>query len=103
MITDAEHSVKALKIPSESNQDLHTVCAVMYLESDEAGAALPTPDTLATKLLGEAYVSLNAGANVCYDAGADVATRSRAIDDLARGVGELNEAYARIKSDTSTN
>lgn len=103
LITDAQHSVNALRIPTESNQDLHTVCAVMYLESDEAGAALPTPDTVATKLLGDAYIKLNAGANVCYDAGTSSAVRAKAISDLAKGVADLDEAYARIKSDTSTN
>jgi len=102
LITDAQRSVDALRAKDESNRDLHTVCAVMYLESDQAGAALPTPDTLATKLLGDAYIKLNAGANVCYDAGTDPAKRALAISDLSKGVGSLDEAYARIKSDTSS-
>ncbi|MGA7835383.1 MAG: hypothetical protein WCA31_09285 [Acidimicrobiales bacterium] len=102
LITDAQHSVAALRVKDESNKDLHTVCAVMYLESDQAGAALPTPDTLVTKLLGDAYIKLNAGANVCYDAGSDSAKRALAISDLSKGVGSLDEAYARIKSDTSS-
>jgi hypothetical protein len=102
LITDAQHSVNALRTKDESNRELHLVCAVMYVESDEAGAALPTPDTLATKLLGEAYIKLNAGANECYDAGTDPSKRAIAISDLAEGVGQLDEASARIKSDTST-
>lgn len=102
LVTDADHSVKALETPGESNRDLHTVCGVMYMESDEAGAALPSPDATATKLLGDAYIELNKGANVCYDAGASAALRASAIADLSTGVADLNEAYARVESDTGS-
>ncbi len=101
LINDARHSATALRIPTESNNELHTVCGVMLYESEEANAALPTPDHLVNKLLSNAYGSLGAGANVCYGSGTDPAKRTRALDYLSKGVGLLAEASAQIKSDLS--
>jgi hypothetical protein len=85
-----------------TNLDLHTVCAVLYLETEEANAALPTPDHQTTTLLGKAYNNLGAGANVCYDAANNVTQRDRALAYLTKGVAQLSEASARITSITSS-
>jgi hypothetical protein len=42
---------------------------------------------------------LGAGANVCYKAGHDLAKRAKALSFLSKGVGQLAEASARIRSD----
>jgi hypothetical protein len=102
LINDARHSATALGIPAESVNQLHTVCGVMLYESEEANAALPTPDHLVNNLLSKAYGSLGAGANVCYLAGSNSAKRTRALDYLSKGVGLLAEASAQIKSDLSS-
>ncbi|HTB08425.1 MAG TPA: hypothetical protein VK704_01330 [Acidimicrobiales bacterium] len=102
LINDAKHSATALRTKSASTSELHTVCAVMLVESEEANSALPTPDHLASSLLAKAYGNLGAGANVCYKAGASSTKRNRAIGDLSLGVAQLAEASARIKSDLTT-
>jgi hypothetical protein len=102
LINDARHSATALAIPTESVNQLHTVCGVMLYESEEANAALPTPDHLVNTLLAKAYGTLGAGANVCYKSGADPAKRTRALNYLSKGVGLLAEASAQIKSDLSS-
>ncbi len=102
LLNDARHSADALRNGSLTGLDLHTVCAVLYLESEQANSALPTPDRQATTLLAEAYDNLGAGANVCYDAAHNAAKRDRALQYLTRGVAQLSEASARIASDTSS-
>jgi hypothetical protein len=102
LINDARHSATALRIPTESSNDLHTVCGVMLLESQQANGALTTPDHLVNKLLSNAYGDLGAGAHVCYAAGADSAKRTKALNYLSKGVGLLAEASAQIKSDLSS-
>ena len=87
LLNDARHSADALRNGSLTGLDLHTVCAVLYLESEQANSALPTPDRQATTLLAEAYDNLGAGANVCYDAAHNAAKRDRALQYLTRGVG----------------
>ena len=51
LLSDVQHSARALRTPSEGTNDLHTVCGVLLYESEEANAALPTPDDLANTLL----------------------------------------------------
>jgi hypothetical protein len=99
LLGDVQHSAAALRIPNEGNNDLHTVCGVLLYESEEANAALPTPDDLVNSLLSKAYGNLGAGANVCYKSGTDPAKRAKALNYLSKGVGELAEASARIRSD----
>jgi hypothetical protein len=72
---------------------------VLLYESEEANAALPTPDDLVNTLLSKAYGNLGAGANVCYKSGHDSVKRAKALDFLSKGVGQLAEASARIRSD----
>jgi hypothetical protein len=102
LINDASHSATALRIPTESSNQLHTVCGVMLLESQQANGALTTPDNLVNKLLSNAYGDLGAGAHVCYSAGNDPAKRIRALNYLEKGVGLLAEASAQIKNDLSS-
>ena len=102
LINDAKHSARALRTKSAPASELHTVCAVMLVESEEANSALPTPDHLASSLLAKAYGNLGAGANVCYKAGSNAKLRTQAINDLSLGVSQLAEASARIKSDLTT-
>jgi hypothetical protein len=102
LLNDARHSANALRNAAMTNLDLHTVCAVLYLETDQANSALPTPDRQTTSLLGKAYNNLGAGANVCYDAANSVTQRSRALAYLTKGVAQLSEASALITSITSS-
>ncbi len=102
LITDAQHAAKALRTNAETNDELHLVCGVMDYDTEAANSFLPTPDPVASKLLSAAYGNLGAGATICYSAGSDPSKRARAIAYLSKGVGELSEASARIRSDTST-
>jgi hypothetical protein len=99
LLGDVQHSAIALRTTSESVNNLHTVCGVLLYESEEANAALPTPDHLVNTLLSRAYGNLGAGANVCYKSGQDLAKRAKALYYLSKGVGQLAEASARIRSD----
>lgn len=98
LTNDAQRSANALKIASTSNVDLHTVCAVLDLETEQANSSLPTPDNQATSLLSRAYTNLGAGASECYGAAAYVAKRAKALHSLTSGVSYLAEASARIAS-----
>jgi len=102
LITDATRSAKALRTRGETNGELHLVCGVLDYDTESANSFLPTPDTVASKLLDKAYGNLGAGATVCYGAGTSASKRSRALSYLSNGVGQLNEASARIKSDLSS-
>jgi len=95
---DALNSANALKNPSTSSVDLHTVCGVLLVDSETANASLPTPDSRATTLLGDAYDNLGAGANECYVAAGNAAEHAKALASLAKGLGELSEASARLTS-----
>ncbi len=101
LITDATHSAKALRTKNETNEQLHLVCGVLDYDTDAANDFLPTPDSVASTLLDKAYGNLGAGATICYTAGNSASKRARALSYLSKGVSQLNEAYARIKSDTS--
>ena len=101
LLNDARHSANALRLASMTDLDLHTVCAVLDIETEEANSSLPTPDRQTTTLLSKAYDNLGAGANVCYDAAHSTAQRDRALRYLTLGVSQLSEASARIASITS--
>jgi hypothetical protein len=101
LLNDARHSANALRNASMTNLDLHTVCAVLFLESEQANSALPTPDHQTTTLLAKAYNNLGAGANSCYDAAQSAVKRTHALNYLTQGVAQLSEASARIASVTS--
>ncbi|MHB8380211.1 MAG: hypothetical protein ACYDB2_09915 [Acidimicrobiales bacterium] len=96
LTNDAKHSALALRDPSTSDASLRTVCAVLDLETEQANAALPTPDNQATTLLSRALNTLGAGAVECYGASSNVATRARALRSLSNGAADLAEASARV-------
>jgi hypothetical protein len=102
LITDATHSAKALRTKGETNDQLHLVCGVLDYDTEAANSFLPAPDTETSSLLNKAYGNLGAGATICYRAGTSASNRARALSDLSKAVGQLNEAYARIKSLTTT-
>ena len=98
LTNDAKHAALALRDPSTSSASLHTVCAVLDLETEQENSALPTPDSQATTLLSNAFTKLGAGAVECYGASFDVAKRARALRSLSSGVAYLAEASARVAS-----
>jgi len=95
---DARHAADALRNPRSTDSDLHTVCAVLLVDTQSANASLPTPDDQATTLLSSAYTEFGAGANQCYRASSSVSARRRALASLEDAVGTLSEASARINS-----
>jgi hypothetical protein len=101
LANDAKHSALALRDPSTSNASLHTVCAVLDLETEQANAALPTPDSQATNLLSKALNTLGAAAVECYGASSSAAKRARALRSLSSGAGYLAEASARVTTVTT--
>lgn len=96
LTTDVRHSASALRDLTSSSASLHTVCAVLLVDTESANASLPTPDDQSTTLLSKAYTNLGAGANQCYKAGADPTARAAAIASLAKGLGVLAEATVRV-------
>jgi hypothetical protein len=98
LTNDAKHAALALRDPSTSSASLHTVCAVLDLETEQENSALPTPDNQATTLLSKALNTLGAGAVECYGASFDVAKRAKAVRSLSNGVAYLAEASARVAS-----
>lgn len=100
VLSDARHSVTALTDPSTGANDLHTVCAVLYLQDQELNASLPTPDDQASSLLARAYGDVGAGANECYEVRASQSVRARAVANIQKGVAFLSEGTARIASET---
>lgn len=98
LIGTVVRSASALRDPSSTSADLHTVCAVVYLEADQLNAPLPTPDARATALVSEALIAIGRGASECYNASASEAARRRSIAFFSLGLGSLSEATARIAS-----
>jgi len=98
LVLDARHVLRALDTPSSTAAQLHTVCAVLDLETLQANSALPSPDSQTTSLLSAAYTDLGDGANECYVAAASPAKRARAAAYLHRAGAELSEAQARVKA-----
>ena len=98
LVSDARHALSALGDPRTTAAQLHTVCAVLDLETLQANAALPTPDAQTTALLSAAYTDLGDGANECYLAAHSTAKRVRASAYLRRAGAELSEAQARVSA-----
>ena len=93
--SDAHHAAVALRQLSESASQLHTVCAVLLVETEAANASLPSPDAQLNGVLARAFNTLGDGANECYRAGASKAKRTKALAFLEGGVGGLAEGLAR--------
>lgn len=94
--TDAHHAALALREPRSAPNELHTVCAVLLMNSEQANASLLTPDKQANNLASTAYTDLGAGANECYRAGSSALVRARALTLISRGMAALSEASVRI-------
>jgi hypothetical protein len=95
---DARHALSELDVVSATPAQLHTVCAVLDLETLQANSALPTPDDQTTALISKAYTDLGDGANECYVASGSFAKRDRAIAYIRRAGAELSEAQARVEA-----
>ena len=93
--SDAHHAAVALRRATESVAQLHTVCAVLLVETEAANASLPTPDAELNSVLAGAFNALGDGANECYRAGASSVKRERALRYLEDGVGGLAEGLTR--------
>jgi hypothetical protein len=96
LMKDVRNSATQLRRSAPAGNNLHTVCAVLDVDTESANASLPTPDAQATNLLSKAYNDFGAGANRCYDANASTSARAAALTWLSRGVATLSEATARI-------
>jgi len=99
---DARHALTVLTRAHSTALQLHTVCAVLDLETVQANAALPTPDTQTTNLLSAAYTDLGSGANECYGSENSASKRDKAISYLHRAGAELAEARARVNAVTGS-
>ena len=77
---------------------LHTVCAVLAFDVEQAQASLPTPDSQTTNLLSRAYSRFLIGANQCYQA--STPSRSLAVASLEQAGATLAEAAARVRAST---
>lgn len=97
LLTDVRHAATTLNNASSTVADLHTVCAVLLVDTQAANASLPTPDDQTTQLLGAAYTALGAGANRCYKATSE-AQRQLALRSLRQGLASLSEGTARLRS-----
>lgn len=95
LTTDAAKVANALRNPSSSKAQLHTVCAVLYLDAQQANSSLPSPDDQSTTLLGEAYNHFSSAANSCYDA-QSLTARPGVLAELAKAGASLSEATARV-------
>jgi hypothetical protein len=95
---DARRAVGELRAPSSSPSVLHTVCAVLAFDVEQAQASLPTPDSQTTNLLSRAYSRFLIGANQCYQA--STPSRSLAVASLEQAGATLAEAAARVRAST---
>ncbi len=98
LLRDAEHSATALKSSTSTANELHTVCGVLLVDTESANASLPSPDGQSNALLSKTYTNLGRAADQCYAAGASTTERTNALATLARGLGFLSEATARVSS-----
>ncbi len=97
LVGDAQHSATALRNTSMASSSRHTVCEVLFVDTQTANASLPTPDATSTALLSAAYTDLGRGASRCYGA-TNVAARDGALLQLSLGLAKLSEATARVAS-----
>ena len=96
LIGDVRHAESALRNTGSSAAALHTVCAVLLIDSESANASLPSPDNQANTLLAATYASMGAGANTCYVANASVTLRTRALGYLRESLAQLSFAFIRL-------
>lgn len=96
LVRDVEHSASAVREASSTSNALHTVCGVLYTDTEAANASLPTPDRQATALLNRAYEDLGDGAQQCYQSAGSASERAKSLASLARGLAALSEAAARV-------
>ncbi len=99
---DARHALTVLERAHSTALQLHTVCAVLDLETVQANAALPTPDTQTTNLLSAGYTDLGSGANECYVSQGSPAKQAKAENYLHHAGSELAEAQARVNAVTGS-
>jgi len=93
---DVRRAAAELRAPGATSADLHTICAVLFTDAQQANSSLPTPDDQATALLATAYDDIGAGANKCYAAHASVRARASALSWLSKGMAALSEGTARV-------
>ncbi len=96
LVGDAHKVQTQLLDPRATPGNLHLVCAVLYLDSNAAAAALPTPDSQTSTLLSGAYESLLRAVNGCYAATTSPARRLSAEADLHAAGALIDEARARM-------
>ena len=96
LVGDAHKVNVQLSDPHATAGNLHLVCAVLYLDANAAGAALPTPDSQTSTLLADAYETLLHAVNDCYAATTSPVRRSRARAELITAGGYIIEARARM-------
>lgn len=95
LLSDSTISANTLRNPGSTKAQLHTICAVLYLDAQQANSSLPTPDDQSTQLLGKAYNYFSSAANSCYDA-QSVSARPAVLATLAKAAATLSEATARV-------
>ena len=98
---DASHAAQSLRAPSSSAATLHTVCGVLYFDTESANAALPSPDAQLNAVLAHAYNQLGDGASLCYHAASSWSRRTVALKYLVAGVGGLAEGLVRAAAVTN--
>lgn len=101
LVRDVQHAAGALADRASTGNQLHTVCGVLYTDTEAANAALPTPDAQATRLLSRAYSEIGDGGDECYVAASSASERARALASLAAGLASLSEAAARLATATA--
>jgi hypothetical protein len=93
--SDGANVANNLRNPRSTRAELHTVCAVLYLDAQQANSSLPTPDDQATTLLGEAYNFFSSAASSCYDL-RSLSARPAVLAQLAKATARFSEASARV-------
>jgi len=101
LTTDSRQVLAALDQSHASAAQLHTVCAVLDVETLQANASLPTPDDQTTNLLSRAYTLLGDAANVCYHAAGSAAKMTRVRSYLSQAGAVMSEAWLRSQALTS--
>ncbi len=96
LVNDTHKVDTQLVNPRATAGNLHLVCAVLYLDANAAGAALPTPDTQTSTLLSSAYEKLLSAVNDCYAATTSAPRRHRAESELSASRALISEALARM-------
>lgn len=82
---------------------VHTVCLVLFQDTEAAAGNLPTPDHRLTTLLAGAYATEARAARDCYDAGAtNRSLQRRSAAERRRARRQLELALARVRSITGT-